>query len=243
MPKTSVTLVAYMAVLLVTAGCGNAPMHPQFEGRVVSHVDEYGSGTGGAEDGWDLSEDAFIEEMLYPQGLARTPRFNAYTPDSYHVRKLHLVDSVSARNTNTVRKVETLIILGPAGPLRQYNIVTIISTNPASENVRMNHLVFPHERITHKSTRLLPREEMNRIVQGLLAHPTLREIRTEDHAEDAEWDLAAIVAAFGDSPTTRALPKAAMTNDAMSVENFYEAVNDLLGGDLATTTYSTVPED
>jgi hypothetical protein len=192
-----------------------------------------------AEPKWDLSVDAFIEEMIYPQGMARTHQFDAYTPGSYHIRKIPLIDSIMARNTNEHRRVEALVLLGPAGPLWSYNAITIISTNPASENVLMNHLVFAHARITYKSTRILPRKQMDALFQKLLAQPALRDIRSEDRQEDAEWNLSATVTAFGDSPTTRVLPDSAKTNEVMDVSGLNQTVNEILGGELATTTYST----
>jgi hypothetical protein len=47
MTKTGMNIVAPLAVVLVAAGCSKVPARPRFEGRIVSHVDEYGSGTGG----------------------------------------------------------------------------------------------------------------------------------------------------------------------------------------------------
>lgn len=216
-------------LLAVFTGCATPSSEPTDHARQESK--------------WDLSPDAFIEEMLYPQGMARTPRFDDYTAGSYHVRKVPLVERVRTANTNELRRIEAVLVLGPAGPLWQYNVITIVSTNPASDNVRINHLVFPHARITYKSSRLLPRREMVGLLDKLMAHPSLRDIRNEDHAEDAEWNLSAIVSAFGASPMTRVLPKSVMTNEAPDIEGFYETVNDLLGGESATTTYSTTPED
>ena len=45
MTRGAVGILASLAMVL-TAGCGKTPARPRFEGRVVSHVDEYGSGTG-----------------------------------------------------------------------------------------------------------------------------------------------------------------------------------------------------
>ena len=46
MAKPIPTIFAFLGILLVGGGCGKTAVGPRFQGRVVSHVDEYGSGTG-----------------------------------------------------------------------------------------------------------------------------------------------------------------------------------------------------
>ena len=42
-----ITITALTLALAVLSGCGKMELAPRFHGRVVSHVDAYGSGTGG----------------------------------------------------------------------------------------------------------------------------------------------------------------------------------------------------
>lgn len=46
MKRTVATIFGLLAIVF-GAGCGKTAAIPRFAGRVVSHVDEYGSGTGG----------------------------------------------------------------------------------------------------------------------------------------------------------------------------------------------------
>lgn len=218
-----------LSVLLISTVCSaNPPSDTQASPR--------------QEPKWDLSVSAFIEEMCYSQGCARTPRFDDYTEGSYHVRKLPLVNEITRRNTNDSARVEAVIVLGPSGPLWQYNLVTIVGTNRNSKILRVNHLVYPHARITRKATRLVPRDDVESALELLMMHPGLRDVRAADHAAEAEWDTMATVARFGDSVMTKILPDSAQTDEAVDVKTFYEAVNKLLGGDAMTTTYTTVIE-
>mgnify|MGYP006301681293 CR=1 FL=1 len=47
MTRTGMNTVVALAIVLVAAGCSKAPVLPRFQGKIVSHVDQYGSGTGG----------------------------------------------------------------------------------------------------------------------------------------------------------------------------------------------------
>ncbi|MCP5054906.1 MAG: hypothetical protein GY940_47510, partial [bacterium] len=114
---------------------------------------------------WNLSQTGFIEEMVNPKGSERTPHFDDYTKGSYHIKKLNLFDGVQKFAAKTGTEILAVILLGPRGPLWEYRIITIINEGKGSNKVRINHILFPHARITVKMTQLVPRKHYNAIME------------------------------------------------------------------------------
>lgn len=185
----------------------------------------------------DLSRRVFIEEMIYPQGTSRTPKFDDYTSGSYHVGKLDLVDGVRDANKPSHR-VDAVLVLGPSGPLWQYNIITVVSGDSSSNTVRINNLVFPHARITYKSTRTTTRDSYVKSIASIMSNVALREPTKDDRQEDGEWKMVAVIATFEDNGRIRVLPISAIKERQQEAKQLYDEINQLLGGEEAITTYS-----
>lgn len=147
--------------------------------------------------GWDLSRTRFIEEMVYPQGTARTPQFDDYTPGSYHINKLGLIDGVQEFSTTHERHVEALLILGPEGPLWTYHVITVVGDSDRPHSVSINQLVFPHARITVKTTRLVPRSKYEPLIARILAHPFLLPVSDSAQGLEEEWSMCSCIGEFG----------------------------------------------
>lgn len=185
----------------------------------------------------DLSRRAFIEEMIYPQGTSRTPKFDDYTPGSYHVGKLDLVDGIIDANKSSPR-VDAVLVLGPSGPLWQYNVITVVSGDSSSNTVRINSLVFPHARITYKSTRTTTRDFYVKSIAGIMSNVALREPTEDDRKEDGEWKNAVVMATFGENTKIRVLANSAIEERQKEARQLYDEINQLLGEGEATITYS-----
>jgi hypothetical protein len=216
--------VTFIVMLLITAACKTTETAKPSEGISPSWA--------------DISRSGFIEEMVYPQGTPRTPYFNDYTAGSYHVRKLDLVNGTREFRTNISRQVEAVLILGPSGPLWQYNVVTVVGTGKSSNIVSVNHLVFPHARITYKGARNLRRESYAPIIARILENPSLREPTEGDKQEKGEWNTAAVIATFNNNGSVRVLPNSAFKESEKQAKQLYDEINELLGGEELICTYS-----
>lgn len=97
----------------------------------------------------DLSRSGFLQELLFAQGTARTPLFNDYTENSYHVEKLDLLEGVRELRQQG-ESVIGLSVFGPYGLLWSYNVTLFIR---ADDTVTVNWLQFAHARIRFKGTR------------------------------------------------------------------------------------------
>jgi len=115
----------------------------------------------------NLSREGILQELLFAQGTARTPKFDDYTEDSYHVDKLDLLEGVR-RLRGRDEAVVGLIVYGPTGPLWAYHVMLIVEEE---EDLRANWVYFPHARITGKGTRPITREEYLAAVQRIASDP------------------------------------------------------------------------
>ncbi len=185
----------------------------------------------------DLSREAFINEMITAAETPVTRHFDDYTPGSYHVDKLELVKGVRVLSDSIAKDVDAVLVYGLVGPLWQYNIVTVIDSTDAAGSVHVNHLVFPHARITAKATRELKRSEYERIWSQILASPILRSVSTADTTVSDDWSLSFVAAKFDVSQIVRVVSDSAGQNNAESMELLVNSVNELIGGDKAEITY------
>ena len=117
-----------------------------------------------------LGRDGFVEEVLYPQATRRTPRFNDYTPGSYHVSKLDLAAGVQSARTEWNLDVRALAIIGPSGPIWSYRVLAFIGEGDV---VRVNCLVFPHARLTFKSTKTVSAGELDTTLDSIIRSAAL----------------------------------------------------------------------
>jgi hypothetical protein len=192
---------------------------------------------GGSKEQVDLSREAFIREMVIASETETTEHFNDYTPGSYHVKKLDLIKGVSNLSDSTTKSVDAVLIIGPSGPLWQYNVITVIDTLGADSPVSVNRIVFPHARITHKSTKELEREVYRQIIERVQANPLLRNVTDEDGTDASEWAHSIMIAEFGRTKSIRVVRDSVADQYKESLELLYEAVNEMIGGDRAVVTY------
>lgn len=187
----------------------------------------------------------FLQELLFPQGTARTSEFDDYTDGSYHVEKVDLLDGVRAlRATEPIRG---LLVYGPVGPLWAYHVLLFVSEK---DQVRLNTLAFPHARITGKATRVLSAAQYEQafarlssrtfMLQGVPSFDTLRGERTADMP--LEWEYSLLMADWSDG--TERLWHSAGDESSLSLEELTSLTSDL--NELlaeSTTTYTTsLPE-
>ena len=193
-------LVLLAAVGMSTASCSYLPFYDIFFNRPC-------------EGCHDLSRSSFIKEMIFINKSPNTKCFDDYTPGSYHVKKLDLIAGVRELRDSTTRSVAAVIILGPSGPMWQYNVIAVIDSSEGGDSVAVNHLIFTHARIRSKSTRRVSREQYEIVMKRILTDTSLQEPKRDPKfsdskwvitADDAdEWNSFAAVALFSDSSTVR----------------------------------------
>lgn len=131
------------------------------------------------------SRDAFLAEVLFAEPTARTPRFNDYTTDSYHVRKLDLVTGLEEQSRLCGLRLRAVLIVGPVGMLWSYHIAALIDEG---DQVRINTLVMPHARITGKASGLVPAALASELLAAVTASPLIRPGVPEHLATDDDDD-------------------------------------------------------
>lgn len=193
----------------------------------------------------ELGRTGFLQELLFPQGTARTPQFDDYTEGSYHVEKMDLLEGVRALRSQ--ESVQGLVVYGPEGPIWTYYVFLFVAED---DQVRVNTLVFPHARITDKATRLLSPEEYRAAQANLTSRrsmisgePSFETLRGERIADlSLDWHYSLLVADW--STGEERLWHSAGDETTLSVDerrSLTSVLNELLGE--GTTTYSTtLPE-
>lgn len=117
------------------------------------------------------SRSAFLTEVLFAEPTARTPRFDDYTTDSYHVRKLDLVTGLEEQSRSCGLRLRAVLIVGPVGMLWSYHIAALIDEG---DQIRINTLVMPHARITGKASGLVPAALASELLAAVAASPLIR---------------------------------------------------------------------
>jgi hypothetical protein len=127
--------------------------------------------TAGAEDNVAPTREAFFREVLFPAPTARTPRFDDYTPDSYHVEKLDLAQGLPAEARRCGVALRALLVVGPVGPLWAYHVIAFVSDG---DSLRVSSLVMPHARITGKGTGRVADGTLTALLRDLQRSPLVR---------------------------------------------------------------------
>ena len=178
------------------------------------------------------TREAFFEEVLFPQGTARTPRFDDYTPGSYHVDPDDVLKGMPEAAAGQCRKLVGLLVLGPLGPLWQYRVIAFLER---ADRVQVNQVVMPHARISYKSSGHLSLVEYQDLIGRLSAHPLVRtgeptgrrtNVLLADWSSGTVKEYRGLIQEFG--------------GDRQATEGFLEPINQVLK--LLTTTYSHLPE-
>jgi hypothetical protein len=109
----------------------------------------------------------FIKEVVDAKPTAATPKFNDYTPNSYHVDQDDLTKGLIEFAGKEKIILRGIVIIGPmlGDPLWTYYVLVFIKEK---DGIRVNSLVFPHARITYKSTGPLSDEDYQKLIDGLI---------------------------------------------------------------------------
>lgn len=122
-------------------------------------------------DGLAPSRRAFLTEVLFAEPTTRTRRFDDYTTDSYHVRKLDLVTGLEEQSRLCGLRLRAVLIVGPVGMLWSYHIAALTDEG---DHVRVNTLVMPHARITGKGSGVVPPALAAELLAAVAASPLIR---------------------------------------------------------------------
>jgi hypothetical protein len=143
------------------------------------------------------SRAGFLDEVLFAEPTARTPLFNDYTRDSYHVRKLDLIEGLQRQSASCGLSLRAVLIVGPVGMLWAYHVAVLIDED---DQVRINSLVMPHARVTGKGTALVAAAPVSDSVRELIASSLIRPgIPTPAPtltADDTEFSYRLLLATF-----------------------------------------------
>ena len=130
------------------------------------------------------TREAFINEVLDAKPTPVTPKFNDFTPGSYHVKKEDLLKGLIEEAKKRKLTLRAVTILGPlpADPLWTSYVAVFLQDG---EKVRVNSLVMPHARITSKATALLTADQYKKWRDGVIETGALKK---EPQAADAKKD-------------------------------------------------------
>jgi hypothetical protein len=110
----------------------------------------------------------FLDEVLFPEPTARTPGFDDYTRDSYHIEKQDLVDGLIEQAGACGLNLRAILIVGPVGMLWAYHVATFVDEG---NELRVNFVTVPHARITEKRTALTSADAALRTLEGIVKSP------------------------------------------------------------------------
>jgi hypothetical protein len=191
-----------------------------------------------------LSREGFIQELIYAFATPRTAQFHDCIAGCYHVDKIDLLNGIKERRIRSNQDLIGAVIMGPFGPIWAYSVVVFLKEN---EGIRMNYLLFPHARITLKSTKLLNKAEFENFWGKLQKSPILQEgmptlesVDPGKHPElSLEWRYEILIADWVDS-NDRVFHTAGNfifeEDFASEVTQFYDYLDKI--SDNSTVTYS-----
>lgn len=223
--------LATLIVILISVACAPTPSRG-------SSVAPRECLAGPLADTLTLSREAFFREVLFATPTVRTPRFDDYTPGSYHVDKLDVAAGLPAEAARCGLRLRALLTVGPTGPLWAYHVVPFIEDG---ESVRVNSLVMPHARITGKGSGQITDNELSRLVATLTRSPLVRsglpvfpDSVESPLSRDFSYDLLLVVFDRGQSPrywyaSFRQAQPENPDRSAGEVDEVLDAINEVLG--------------
>ena len=186
------------------------------------------------------SREGFFREVLFAAGSARTPRFDDYTPGSYHVDKLDLADGLPPVAEKCGLALEALVVVGPVGPLWTYHVIVFLREDPG---LRLNTLVMPHARITGKATGHILRDRFTDFLDQLpsspvltTGRPTWSDTATTRLARDFSYDFLAV--RFGAAQSSSWYGSIGRDPESRAARELLRALNTLLEGTQPTYSHS-----
>ena len=141
----------------------------------------------GADDAKPTRE-AFLGEVLDAKPTPVTPKFDDYTPGSYHVEKEDLLKGLIDESKKRKITLRAATILGPlpGDPLWTSYVVVFLQEG---EKVRVNSLVMPHARITGKASGMVTEERYRKWLDGVLATGTLEREAGKAPSNEAKKEI------------------------------------------------------
>jgi hypothetical protein len=138
---------------------------------------------GRADDGRPTRQ-AFLGEVLDAKPTPVTPKFNDYTPGSYHIEKEDLLKGLIEEAKKRKITLRALTISGPLpfDPLWRSQVIVFVQDD---KKIRVNSLVMPHARITLKATGLITADQFKKWRDGVLDTGVLKkEVPPADEKND-----------------------------------------------------------
>ena len=187
-------------------------------------------GTGGQAP----SRDGFFNEVLFAEASSRTPRFDDYTPGSYHVNKWDLAQGLPQQARLCGVNLKAMLVVGPVGVLWTYHVAALIAED---SNVRVNALVMPHARVTGKGTGLLSPDEAASLLHAIrTATPIRPGVPSENETIEAEFSYRLLLAIYGDGDPEYFYADIDDDAEDPDTRTLLDRVNNLLAT-ASTTTY------
>lgn len=174
------------------------------------------------------TRDAFLNEVLDAKPTPITPKFNDYTPGSYHVEKEDLLKGLTDEAKKRKLTLRAVTILGPlpGDPLWTSYVAVFIQEG---EKVRVNSLVMPHARITTKSSGLITSERYAKWLQGILDVGILRKATDGEEKKENQNPFASeiLLVTWSEDGKSREVLHESVGQDE-KVEKLFEQYNGVL---------------
>jgi hypothetical protein len=117
------------------------------------------------------SRAGFLQEVLDARPSARTPRFDDYHSDSYHIDKRDVATGLVEVSRACGIPLQGVVILGPVGPLWAYHVLAFLRESPTT--IRVNQVLMPHARITDKQTGTITPATFDSVFRALADAPLM----------------------------------------------------------------------
>jgi hypothetical protein len=188
---------------------------------------------------------AFLREVLDARPTAVTPRFDDFTPGSYHVEKQDLFKGLADEADKRRVPLRGLLVAGPEGILWTYYVTVFLQEG---DKLRVNTLIMPHARITSKSTGLITAERHAKWLEGLLKLDSIKETPPAEarRGQDREGTLndygyTVLLAVWDPKGGKPKVYYGAFSKDEEKRKPFAEQYNSILS--LLERTYPPDPPD
>ena len=187
----------------------------------------------------------FIREVFDAKASPLTPKFHD-EPKCYHVIKEDLLKGLVEEAEKQKLDLRGVVIAGPMklDPLWTYMVVAFIREG---DQVRVNLLVFPHARITYKSTGVVTAERYEKWVAEMQGTGVLEPkppAAAEDEKDEGKRDRMSTLL-FATSGIAGKGRRAYYSNPEKLEEKKQERLNDVLNGILKgqKQTYSVCKDE
>lgn len=176
---------------------------------------------------------AFLGEVLDAKPTSVTSKFDDYTRGSYHIDKIDLLMGLIGEAARRKLVLHAVLVSGPMpDPLWTYYVTVFLKDG---DQVRVNHLVMPHARITAKSTGLISTDDFQKALSALLDSGLPKKVAPipadgKEKELRIDRDNQLLLGAWNGEGKLLQLYSANLLKDEKKVSVFAEAYNGLLKG-------------